>query len=233
MEVKILSGDLYFLSGPLVADRGQFGHVRAYITRNFQPPLHAQNSFFPEYLDLVTKHEVACDPCAGGPLRVLSHVSMGTRSDIISFSLEYFLSSSYSSTHHGQKGMSPFPDSLKLQLSLIGKYLAMGLWSLSILGLVSRIAQLWVKSHTMTYVKKWHSLDFFSAQSVQRSVQSGGTAFLLHLLLGFLSALPPFLCVYISGASSLYFSFFLSISLAIPVHVEFSKGFFVCLFFLS
>ena len=87
MEVKILSGDLYFLSGPLVADRGQFGHVRAYITRSFWPPLHAQELLFPEYLDPGKKHEVACDPRAGDPLRVLSHVSMGTRSDIISLSL--------------------------------------------------------------------------------------------------------------------------------------------------
>lgn len=103
MEAKILSGGLYFLSGPIVAERGRYRHVRAYITRSFQPPLHAQNSLFPEYLDPGKKHEVACDPWAGGPLRLLSHVSTGTRTDNISLYGRFLvaLASSYSSTHWG------------------------------------------------------------------------------------------------------------------------------------
>ena len=63
-----------------------------------------------------------------------------------------------------------------------------------------------------------------------------GTTFLLHLLLGFAAALSPLLCLCVSEASSLYLSFFLSISLAVSVHAEHSKVlvfFFLSFFFLS
>lgn len=53
--------------------------IRAYILRSFWPPLHAQVLLFPEYLDPGKEYEVACDPRAGDPLRVFSHVSMGTK----------------------------------------------------------------------------------------------------------------------------------------------------------
>ena len=56
------------------------------IYRSSWPPLYAKNPNLPESLDPGKKHEVACAPQAGGPLRVHSHVSTGTVSGIISLS---------------------------------------------------------------------------------------------------------------------------------------------------
>ena len=108
--------------------------------------------------------------------------------------------------------MSPFPDSLKLQLSLIDEYLAMGLWSLSILGWVCRIAQLWVKSHTMTYMKKMALLGFLQC-TICATVsvvwwKSTSPAFAPRSSLGSPS---------ISG--SLYFWGFVSVSLFCSLHL--------------
>ena len=125
--------------------------------------------------------------------------------------------------------MSSFPDSLKLQLSLIGKYLAMETMGPKGLGIdLQDCTTLGQESHH-DLCEKWHSLDFFNAQPVQLSMWCSGTTFLLHLLLGFAAALSPLLCLCVSEASSLYLSFFLSISLAVSVHAEHSK----VLFFFS
>ena len=60
---------------------------------------------------------------------------------------------------------------------------------------------------TAWHMWKWHSLELLSAQPVQLSVWFCGMAFPLHLFLGLLSALSPFLgihvCVIISVSISL------------------------------
>ena len=57
-----------FVLDLLLAWRAKLGHVKAYITRGSQSPLHAKNLNFPVYLEPGKKHEVACAPWAGGLL---------------------------------------------------------------------------------------------------------------------------------------------------------------------
>ena len=76
-----------FFSDLLLASRAKLGHVRAYITRDSQSPLHAKNLNFPEYLEPGKKHEMACAPQPGSLLRLQSHVSMETVSYIILISV--------------------------------------------------------------------------------------------------------------------------------------------------
>ena len=156
-----------------------------------------RTQLFLSTLDLWKNHEVAWAPWAGGPLRVHSHISMGTISSIISFSGIFFPLSLillpirvWRECNHSLTVLQ-----FKFHLSIRTFPLAAGAQ-----GFWGRLAELHNSGGAVTswHMWKWHSLELLSAQPVQLEVWSCGIAFLLHLLLGLLSALSPPLCECVS-----------------------------------